>query len=179
MGDPGRQLLEGDVGHGVQHVQVVRAGKALRHVHHAFAFKGHRVDGARGQQVIADRDSVPALLGGPATDPCAPGAVGAERLVDVAVVARQVVLGEEVDDERGAGDLTHSRLRWIPRIAVQHAVEIAAIAPRHVLVGKPLAGRPEVAIQLAPDDRLQLSQQLVCVHGGIDRSLRRRGLRRS
>ena len=57
MGDTGRQLLEGDVRHGVQHVQVVRAGKALRHVRHAFAFKGHRVDGARGQQVIADRGS--------------------------------------------------------------------------------------------------------------------------
>jgi hypothetical protein len=53
-----------------------------------------------GEQVIADRCSVPALFGDPATDPGAPGAVGAEGLVDVAVVARQVVLGEQVRDKR-------------------------------------------------------------------------------
>jgi hypothetical protein len=36
----------------------------------------------------------------------------------------------------------------------------AAIAPQHVLMREPLAGRAEVAIQFAPDDRLQLSQHV-------------------
>ena len=105
--DAGGELLERHVRHRVEHVEVVGAGEALRHVHHAFAFERHRVDGAGGQQVVADRDAVPSLLGGPAADPRPPGTVRAEGLVDVAVIARQVVLGQQVDDEGGARDLAH------------------------------------------------------------------------
>ena len=63
------------------------------------------VDRAGGEQVVADGDAVPALLGGPAVHPGAPGAVAAEERGDLVVVAGQVVLGEQVDDQRGAADL--------------------------------------------------------------------------
>ena len=95
----GRQLLEGHVGDAARSTLVVVAGEAALHVHHAGALQRHRVDGAGGQQVVADRDAVPALLGGPAVHPGAPGAVAAEADGDLVVVAGQVVLGEQVHDQ--------------------------------------------------------------------------------
>ena len=85
-----------------------------------------RVDGAGGQQVVADRDAVPALLGGPAVHPGAPGAVAAEERGDLVVVAGQVVLGEQVDDQRGAGDVGDCDCSSAHASPPSDAVEVAA-----------------------------------------------------
>ena len=53
---------------------------------------------------------VPALVGGPPVYPGAPRAVAAEHRRDLVVVAGQVVLGEQVDDQRRAGGLGQLRL---------------------------------------------------------------------
>ena len=90
--------------------QLVRAGEALRHVHHALALERDRVDGAGDEQVVADRDAragpPPRSSGRPR---CPRRRRGRTTSVDLAVVARQVVLGEQVDDERGAGDARSTR----------------------------------------------------------------------
>ena len=84
--------------------------EARRHVGHPGPLQRDRVDRAGDEQVVADRDAVPALLGGPAVHPGAPGAVAAEERGDLVVVAGQVVLGEQVDDQRGPRDVGTSRL---------------------------------------------------------------------
>ena len=56
-----------------------------------------------------------ALLGGPPPDPLAPAPVVAERLPQGEVVVGQVVLGEEVDLERGPRDLAQLDCRSAPR----------------------------------------------------------------
>ena len=68
-------------------------------------FERDGVDAAGDDEVVAHHDAVPVLLGGPAADPEAPGAVHGEVLGDLAVVRRQVVLGEQVGDHRRLGDL--------------------------------------------------------------------------
>ena len=60
------------------------------------------IDRARHDEIVADRDGVPVLLRRPATDPGPPRAIAAEDARDLVVVARQIVLGKEVDDEARA-----------------------------------------------------------------------------
>ena len=57
------------------------------HVVHPGALQRDRVDRAGDQQVVADRDAVPALLGRPPVHPGAPRAVAAEQRRDLVVVA--------------------------------------------------------------------------------------------
>jgi hypothetical protein len=71
---------------------------------HPQPFQLDRINPARDDEVVADRDSVPTFFGGPAADPLSPGAVAAEPGGDLAVVGGQVVLGEQVDRHR---DLRH------------------------------------------------------------------------
>ncbi len=138
----------------------MHGGVADRHVVHPQPLELHRVDGPAGQQVVADRDAVAALLGGPAVHPVAPGRVAPEQRGDLVVVAGQVVLGEQVDDQRRARDVRHRVVLDAPRVAVERAVEVAAVAPRDVLVGEPLLGHPEVAVEVGLHDRLELEEHL-------------------
>ena len=111
-------------------------------------------------------ERVTALFGGPAMHPGAPRAVAAERVGDLAVVAGQVVLGQQVDLEGDLGDRGEGRLARLPR----QLVEIAALAPRHVLVRHPLLGEPQVALEPGLGKRLQLAKKLevrkVCLVSG-------------
>ena len=109
---------------------------------------------------------MPALLGGPAVHPVAPRGVAAEQGRDLVVVAGQVVLGQQVDDQRGPRHVGHLRVLDRPGVAVERAVEVAAVAPRDVLVGEPLLGHREVPVEVLLDDRLELEQQLGLVLSG-------------
>jgi hypothetical protein len=76
---------------------------------------------------------------------------------------RQVVLGEEVDEQRAAHGLVHRRLRLVPHLA---GLEVPAEAPRHELVGEPLLGVAEVRSRRLLGDRAELLEQGdVSVHG--------------
>ena len=101
--DPGGQLLERDVRQRVQHLVVVDVDVAGRHVRHPGPLQRHRVHRPGHGEIVADRDAVPPLLGGPPVHPGAPGAVAAEQRGDLVVVRRQVVLGQQVDHQRGPG----------------------------------------------------------------------------
>ena len=100
--DAGRQLLEGDVGDRLER-GLVAGVVAGGHVVHPGPLELDRVDAAGDDEVVAQRDAVPALLRRPAAHPLAPGAVAAEAGGDLPVVAGQVVLGQQVDEHRGLG----------------------------------------------------------------------------
>ncbi len=111
---------------------------------------------------------MPALLRGPAAHPAAPGAVVAERAVDLAVVAGQVVLGEQVELQRGPRDRRQGGLLERPLLAVG-ADEVLALAPGDVLVRHPVLGGRQVPVEVLRDGRLELDEELggvECSHGG-------------
>ena len=133
---------------------------ALLELAHPAALEDHRVEVARDRQVVAQHDRVPALLGRPAADPVHPRPVAlAEHAVDQAVVAGQVVLGQEADLERRLGDAGEPRLLRRPGLLV----EVATEPVRDVLVGEPLLGDLEVSLDEAADLRLQLLE-----HGAVE-----------
>ena len=110
---------------------------------HPAALERDRVEVAGHRQVVAQDDRVAALLGGPAADPVDPRAIaGPEHPVDEPVVRGQVVLGQEVDLERGLGDAGQAGLIGRPRLLV----EVAPEPVRDVVVGEPLLGDPGVAV---------------------------------
>ena len=91
------------------------------------------------REVVPQHDRVAALLGGPAADPVEPRAVAlAEHPVDQAVVARQVVLGQQADLERGLGDAGQPRLVRRPGLLV----EVAARAGTGCTRAGTTPGRP-------------------------------------
>jgi len=92
--------------------------------------------------------------------PLAPGVVPAEDLGDLVVVAGQVVLGQQVDDQGAASDIGQWRVVGTPLLAPHPAVEVAPLAPWDEVVGEPLLGDPEVAVELSLDDLVQLTQQV-------------------
>ena len=75
--------------------------------------------------------------------------------MDLAVVARQVVLGQEVDlegDLRDAGDPRLVRRPWLP-------LEVATDRVGDVVVGEPLPGHRQVALQESPRRGLELDEK--------------------
>ena len=108
-----------------------------------------------------------ALLGGPAADPVDPGAVAlAEHAVDQAVVAGQVVLGQEADLEGGLGDAGQARLVGRPRLLV----EVAAEPVRDEVVGEPFLGDRGVAVVQAAGLGLELDEEraLVVIRSSVE-----------
>ena len=92
-------------------VDLVQTGSTLaangRTADHPIDAQFLELDGvavAGDDEVVAQGDAVAVLLGGPPVHPVAPGAVHAHVHRDLAVVGRQVVLGEEVDFERRLRD---------------------------------------------------------------------------
>ena len=75
---------------------VLAGAEAAGHLLDAQLLELDGIDRAGDDEVVAQRDAVPVLLGGPAVDPEAPRAVHAEVHRDLAVVGRQVVLGQQV-----------------------------------------------------------------------------------
>ena len=110
-------------------------------------------------QVVAQRDTVPVLLGGPAVDPVAPGAVHAEVHRDLAVIRRQVVLGQQVLHHRHLRDFGQLGLLGIPVLAAER-VEVLAVRPRDVVVRVPVLAHRQVAVDVLLDDGLKLVQKL-------------------
>ena len=101
------------------------------------------------------------LFGCPATDPFAPHSIAAKIGRDFAVVARQVVLGEKVDHQTGAGCLAEALLLRSPVLALEHARKSDPFAPRHVLVREPLLGNRQMPIELGLDDRLEFAKKVL------------------
>src|SRR6266568_2945752 len=101
MRNPGRQLLERDVREAAQHARTLMIEAALDGRHPA-ALEQDRIDVPSHGQVVAQHDRMASLLGSPSAYPCHPCPVAlAELAMDEAVIARQVVLGQEPDLEGG------------------------------------------------------------------------------
>ena len=146
--DAGRQLLQREVHEPL--LEVRRLGDdAARHLRHPAALEMMGIDRPSGHQVAVDRHRVATFLGGPSADPRSPRAVGAEEALDGAEVVRQVVLGEQIDEEcrthgvvdRGPGQVG---VGLGPRLTGDR---VAAAAVRDVFVGEPLFGGRQVAFQ--------------------------------
>ena len=106
---------------------------------------------------------MPALFGGPPPDPDAPRAVVAVQRGDRRRVVGEVVLGEEVHEQRAAHRGIEVDLAGVPRFAGD---EVAAPAPRHELVREPFLGPGEVALERLFDGRLELGDEGGVVHAG-------------
>jgi hypothetical protein len=109
---------------------------------------------------------VTTLLGGPSTHPRAPGAVLAEHPLDGAEVVRQIVLGEQIDEQGAAhfgADLVAAEVSVVGRPLVTGFV-ISSSRVRHVVVGEPLLRRREVTLEKRLGDGRQLVQDLRLVH---------------
>ena len=117
------------------------------------------IDRAGDDEVVAQRDAVPVLLGGPAVDPEAPRAVHAEVHRDLAVIGRQVVLGQQVLQHRDLGDLGQLRLLGVPVLAAEGVV-VLAVGPRDVVVRVPVLAHRQVPVDVLLDHWLELVQQL-------------------
>ena len=126
----------------------------------AHVLVGGRVDLAGDHQVVAQRDGVQVLLGGPAADPAAPLLVEDEAEHELPVVTGEVVLGDQQDLE-GVGDgLGQRDLRRVPVAAAEEG-EVLALVERHVVVGVPEVLGVDVAAQLLLHDRLELENQRI------------------
>ena len=148
VGDAGRELLQREVDEPVLHGRRV-GGDATRHLRHAAALEVVRIDRPRDHQVAVDGHRVAALFGGPPADPLAPRLVGAEHALDGAEVVRQVVLGQEVDEQRradGVVDLGAGEVGVVGRPFLT-GDRIAAAPVRDVLVGEPFLGRRQVSFE--------------------------------
>jgi len=164
--DAGRELLERHVHHrveqalGEQVALLVLAGReATGDLLHAGDLEVHRIDGAGHHQVVAQSDAVAVLLGGPPVDPVAPGTVHAEVHRDLAVVRRQVVLGQEVLHHRGLRHLGELRLAGLPVLAAE-GVPVLAFLPRDVIVRIPVLAHGHVPVDLLFDHGLELMKKL-------------------
>jgi len=114
---------------------------------------------------------VATLLGRPPADPLAPGAVGAEQTLDGAEVVREVVLREQVDEQRRPHRVVDRGAREVGVVLVPLLAgdRVLAAAVRHVLVREPLLGGREVPLEQSLDVGGQFSE-----HGlGADHALYR------
>ena len=153
MGDPGGQLLERQVGEGVGDGAGL-GGDPPGHLGHPGPLQSTGVDVPRHHEVVPDHDGVPTLFGRPPAGPVAPHTVATEEVVDGGEVVREVVLGQDVD-EQGAGHsvgqgLGLARLRGRP--------------PFDDLMGKPLLGHAQVAFDEPFGGRPKFGEQRYVVH---------------
>ena len=163
--DPRGELLERDVGEAAERRRRLVV-VALLELGHPAALEGDRVDVPGDREVVAEDDRVTTLLGRPAADPVDPGAVAlAEHPVDEAVVAGQVVLGQQADLERGLGDPGQARLVGRPWLLV----EVAPEPVRDEVVGEPLLGDLRVPVVEAGGLGLELVEQRAVVVAGDGR----------
>ena len=164
--DAGGQLLEGHVDDRVEQalgeevaLLILAGAESARHLLDAQLLELERVDGAGDQKIITQRDAVPVLLGRPPVDPPAPRSVHPEVHRDLAVIRRQVVLGQQVLHHGGLRHLGELGLLGIPVLAAE-CVEVFPVRPGHVVVWVPVLAHREVAVDLRLDDGLELTDQL-------------------
>ena len=160
--DPGGQLLKSDVGETLQGIGRLGDLPAL-HLGHPRPLQADGIDRPRHGEIVVDHLPVAALLGRPAPHPMAPRAVAAEHALDVPEVVRQVVLRQDVDEQRTAGLGTEAGLRWVPLVVVGI---VPAPAPGDQLVRMPLPGLTKVPLVEPLNAGLEFGQQLMV---GIDR----------
>ena len=154
--DAGGELLQRDVDDAVGDAVGVRH-EPHRHLTHPRALELAHVDRTGHREVVADHDRVATLLGRPPAVPLAPHVAVAELAADLAVVVREVVLGEDVEEERTARALAQLRRLRIPALAFG---VVAAAAPRHELVREPLLGGTEMTLEQRDRRRFELGEQL-------------------
>ena len=170
MRDAGRQLLERHIDDRVEQalgeqicvalqLLVLAGGEATSNLLQAQLLELDGIDCTSDDEVVAQRDAVPVLLGGPAVDPEAPWPVHAEVHRDFAVIGRQIVLRQEVGQHRHLGDLGQLRLLGIPVLAAEGVI-VLAVRPRNVVMGIPVLAHRQVAIDVLFDDGLEFAQQL-------------------
>ncbi len=121
---------------------------------------GGRIDFAGDHQIVAQRDGVQVLLGGPAADPAAPLFRKDEAEHELPVVAGEVVLGDQQDLEGVCDGLGQRYLRRIP-VAPAEEGEVLTLFERHEVVGEPQVFGVDVATQLLLHDRLELENQRI------------------
>ena len=138
---------------------VLAGGEAAGDLLDAQLFELHGVDRAGDDEVVAQRDTVPVLLGGPPVDPEAPRAVHGEVHRDLAVIGRQVVLGQQVGQHRHLGDLGELRLLGVPVLAAERVI-VLAVRPRDVVVRVPVLTHGQVSVDVLLDHWLELCEQL-------------------
>ena len=159
--DPGGQFLEADVDEGLEH----RRGfghLGPGHLGHPPPLEGHRVNGPGDRQVVTNNDRVPALFRRPAPVPLPPR-TAREDGIDVGEVVGQIVLGQQVDEQR-----TPRRRRprltlggWRPLPA---GLEVPPQRPRDKLVGEPLLGGRKVAFEQLASHRFKLGHKGDVIH---------------
>ena len=138
---------------------VLAGAEAAGHLLEAQGLQRDRIDRAGDDQIVAQRDAVPVLLGGPAVDPLAPCAVHAEVHRDLAVIGRQIVLGQQVLDHCRLGDLGQLRLSGLPVLAAERVI-VLAVRPRDVVVRIPVLAHRQVPVEVLLDNRLEFAQQV-------------------
>jgi hypothetical protein len=74
------------------------------------------------------------------------------------VIAGQVVLGEQIDDEARARRIAVALLLGRPVLAAEEG-EVAPLVPGHVVVRVPRLVHREVALKLGSHDRLEVDEQ--------------------
>ena len=157
MRDAGGELLQGRIHQGAQQALAGRRPAGL-HRSHAIPLQGHRVDGTREQHVVAQARGVARFLGRPSAHPGAPCAVAAHALQQLMVIARQVVLGEQVQREGGLHRRAELRLIRCPRLS-RVAAEITSPRPRQPFVRQPFLRRRKMALEVPRDHRRELMQE--------------------
>ena len=146
------QLLERHVSEALKRVGRLGSQAAL-HLGHARPLEAHGIDGAGDGQVVVDHLAVATLLSRPAPNPMAPSAVAAEHALDVPEVVGQVVLGQDIDEQRAAGLGAEPGLFGRPLVV---GWEVLAPTPGHQRVGMPLFGLSKVALVEPLDAWLEL-----------------------
>ena len=155
MGDPRRQLLQRDVDETVDGRHRVGHLPAA-HLAHAAVFDDARVQRSRHREVVAQHDAVAGLFGSPTVRPLTPDALTTEHAVDGLEVVRQVVLGEQVDEQRAAHGRRQCHIGFLPHLVLD---EVATQAPRHQLVGIPRLAGVVVALRQPLGHGRQLMEQ--------------------
>ena len=139
----------------------VRIGTvAAHHMGNPDVFIGDRVEVAGDDQILAQRDGVQVLLSGPAAQPAAP-LVGQDEVFDeFAVVAGEVVLGDEHHLEGSHHLPGQGHLRGVPVLPTQEG-EVFTVVEGDVIVGVPLISGVQVSRQVIGHDRLKFQGQCV------------------
>ena len=99
------------------------------------------------------------LLGGPAVRPFAPDALASEHPVDGLEVVRQVVLGEQVDEEGAAQRVGNRHLIGVPD---KVGFEVTTHAPRNELVRVPRLARLVVPSSQLLGDLSEFVEECCC-----------------
>jgi hypothetical protein len=163
VGDSGGELLQRRIRERVG--QGRRLGDhSVRDLGHPRPLERDRIDRARHRQIVPNDDGVAALFCGPAANPGSPCVVAAEPSGDGPEVVREIVLGEEVHEQRAAGGGADAVVIGLPLGIV---AEIPSLTPRNERVREPLPGRGEVPLEEFGGAGLELGEESGLVHAGV------------